>query len=296
MRAIGSKILVRVEMPGERMLPSGIFAPAPNTNFGGKLYESERREEEWWPQQAIVVCSNPSGFVNGLREGRDEVWSPHTMSHVRVMVPDRRPSWRMPAPGDTVWLQGKGLNPMEVGPNGEAWVEASRVTCVESPGGEVWAVGRNCLVEQIPEDVADSPVIVDINPGNRMGIGVVRLVGDGFAELMPGISPGMVVRFKVVAAGGNPLTATPLGDLCPLLPDWVTGVCAEPVDEAMLASLRERAGKLRAEVAAAMSRVHSVKSETEEERKERVTRENQERHWKFSERMRAKGGHERRFF
>lgn len=295
MRATGSRILVKVDVPGETRLESGLYTPAPNTNFGGKLYVSERREDEWWPRTAKVVCSNPSGFVSGLKEGHEEVWDRHTKTHVRMMVHDRKPHWRMPAPGDTVWFSSKGLNPDEMDGNGEAWVDPNRITCVESPDGSIWAVGRMCLVEQLPVEAGRSAIIADINPRNRTGVGIVRLAGDGFMEMVPGLGHGMVVRFKVVSGDSNPVVDTPLGEMCPLLPDWIIGIDPRPVPEEEIAELKAEAARVKAEVANALAHVHSVRQEDEEERRDRVIKENEEANWRHSAKMRDKH-HERRLF
>lgn len=297
MRAIGRMMLVKMDVPEPHTRESGLYVPTPNTNFGGKLHESEKGDGEWWPHRGTVVCARQGGFIDGHRPTGEHAWNPQTGQHVEKLEEHLHPGWRMPNAGDTVWFGHKGINPATLDKDNCVWVKPATATfVVPADGSQPWAMGRRCLVEHVPEEEQSNQLITRLKLGPRLGIGIVRMCGDGFLEQHPDIRPGMAVRFKV-AGIANPVVPYLNGtEIISLLPDWIIGVEENGIPEEELEQLkmaaREREEVVRQTLPA------SITVETPEQKKTREMQEAEERNWRWSQKMRDKTplGQQRRYW
>lgn len=296
MRVIGSRMYVGIERPAESKTKSGLYIPPAGVNTEAGIAE-ERAENEWWPTQGVVIAGPPR-FKYGHRGTGEYTWSRHSQSHIEVMADAFHP-WKVPSAGETAYFGHMDLNPKEpdlMWDGTGIWVEPSRCHCVRGTDGKLRANGQWCIVERIPEDVADGPIITSISVKDRLGMGIVRMVGDGFAQKQPEVSVGSVVRFKVFNA--NPVIPNPDGgdDLTRILAEWVIGIDLNGISEEDFQQRKAKAEELRITVSQALATVAAIKVEDDIERKKRIKQERGEWEWKQAEKSRRKETITRRAF
>lgn len=191
----------------EQILSSGIIIPAVGGTFDPRQRQSRN---ELRPLQGTVISSPIHGFL-AMHDER----SRHSKNFAMVTDGARPGSgpaammqtgWRMPKEGDEVWFGFMswqwGREPNFMWPGEIYWVEPK--------DGEPYALGDWCIVEQVSEEVERNGLVMNSAPGTELGRGVVLAVGDGFAEAMPNVRPGMTIRFKVFGQV-NPEVRNPFG-------------------------------------------------------------------------------------
>lgn len=248
----------------------------------------ERRQGEWWPHRAVVVEAS-NLIVHGYHADGGDVLNADTGQYIATMSPTKHPHWRTPVGGDTVHFGYKDLNPATFQSDGTLWIETVKGRCVTpADGSPAWALGPYGIVELIP-DVDDGPLITSMTVGTKLGMGIVRMVGDGFAESQPRAKVGTVVSF-IVYANRNPVFPNPIEggpELCSLQGHMLIGIDEAGMSDAELREIKELAEKRQNEIAEALS-AGKVAMEKEQERQDRLMAEQEEANWRESKKMQDK--------
>jgi hypothetical protein len=288
-----SKVMIAAAMPRESVSPSGVIGLAEGMNVAKGL-DTERVAGEWWPESGRVV-ENYGGMVrHGMHETGEEVFNGDTKQYVRKLDHTYH-AWDLPAKGETAYFGYKDMNPngkdvvfLKGDNEGEVnvLVESSRAYAVRGLDGKLRGCGAWCVVEQIPEEVDGGPLITKIKVGSELGIGVVRLVGDGFSERQPSIRPGMVVKFKV--SGSNPVVPNPDGGdpLVRILAEWVVGIDSDGMSDEELATLKMAAKANDEAVRQALGNMVNIIAEDDIAKKARISKEIEAASWADSRKKR----------
>lgn len=267
--------------PRERKLKSGVWVPDAGANVETGL-ETERRENEWWPHSALVAACEPNGIVFGEEPDGNYAMNYQRGTMIPTTKPKARPHWRTPVPGDTCHFGYKALNPNGIDSNGMIWKEIVSAYCVTpADGSPMWAVGPWAVIEPLPE-IHGSVLAVATSVKAALGIGVIRLAGDGFLESIPSARPGMVVSF-MVHGSKNPVMPNPSGgkDLAPILAEWVIGIDEKGISDGELQEMKAMAAR-QAEEARQALKSAQLKVESEEKARERKLAEQEEALWRES--------------
>lgn len=236
------------------------------------------------PQHLMTHKATREDWVKAGLGKIHDAFCHHTPQTAKKIVP-----WRLPGVGDTVWFGYKTWS----WPRRDAFIFPDSIYCVEpADGSPAWAMGRVALVDQLlAAPVTESGIVVSHKPAMEDGRGVVRLVGDGFASLQPGIRPGMVVRFPVHGQG-NPVIPNPFGsqDMCLVRSDTILCIERSSVDMNQQRERERQAAGIRELVDREIGGFVTVGSDdpdwVEKEREEAMTRRNnKEFHRKWSRRM-----------
>lgn len=283
MRIVDRRMMcVRPEAkPLERKLESGVWVPEAGANVATGL-ATERRDGEWWPHSAVVVACEPGSIVFGEEPDGDYAMNYQRGTMIPTTRPLRRPRWRTPKPGDTCHFGHKSLNPSEIDSDGTIWKEIVSAYCVTpADGSPMWAVGPWAVIEPLPV-VHGSALAVTTHVREMLGIGIVRMAGDGFLESIPSARPGMVVSF-MVHGSKNPVMPNPFGgkDLTPILAEWVIGIDENGISDGELQEMKAMAARQAEEVRQAL-KMGQLKVESEEKARERKLAEQEEAQWRES--------------
>lgn len=264
-----------------------LYKPAAGVGIEKGL-DVERRQGEWWPHKAeVVACSDV--IVHGFHEDGGEAYNEDTGQYIQTISPTMHRSWRLPQAGDTAHFGFKDLHPGLLQEDGCTWIDITKARCViPADGSDIWAIGPYGMVELLP-DVDDGLLIKSTRIANKLGMGVVRMVGDGFAEAQPDAKVGSVVSF-IVYSMQNPVFPNPVEggpDLCPILGHMIigideSGILAEELDE-----LKALAAKRLKDVSDALS-AGNVLVEQEKARLDRLREEQEEESWNHARKMRDK--------
>lgn len=285
-----SKVRIKVDWPKEKKTTTGIILPAEGTNVRKGL-ATERVDGEWWPESGIVMDSYNGMFKHGFHETGEEAWSPDSLTYVRK-VDHTYHTWRLPMPGETAYFGYKDMNPrgkeILVLDDGSILVEMARAYAVRGLDGELRGNGQWCVVEQIPEDVDSGPLITKIRIEDGLGIGVVRLAGDGFSSKLPSVKRGMVLKFKV--SGSNPIVPNPDGGapMVRILAEWVVGIDESGMSDAELDGRKSAAAGHGEIIRQALASVGNIKVEDEMDIARRQQAEVKDASWADSRKKRDK--------
>ena len=234
--------------PQERQLASGLWVPEAGVGIAKGL-DVERREGEWWPTNATVVECAAGGIEDGTELTGEDVINYQTLQTIHLEKPRKRPSWRTPKRGDVCHFSAKSLNPNTFDKGGNTFVPITTAYCATSPDGERWAIGPWAIVEQLPEMPESNGLITTVKTKSVLGRAIVRMVGDGFAEDQPRITPGMVVSF-MVSGSNNPVFPNPDGrdPLTAIKAHMVIGVSREVLPEDEFQKMKQAVRDHEAEV------------------------------------------------
>lgn len=288
MKAISYMVLIEPEeMPGGKTA-SGLYLPSANIYDRGE--DGERTETEWRPHKGTVLASCPGKFRHGMK-GTGQFKATPDGKHVE-MLDHAYHDWRMPEVGDEVYFGFKDWDPRMVEQDGTLWMDVARIFAVKPVGGEITGSGPWCVVEQIHDKVDEGPLITTLRVKKTLGIGWVKYFGDGFAESMPSVKPGMVVSF-ITTGIDNPIIPNPEGgeNLTRLIPGWVVGVDPKGMTAGEIEERKAAAENNRKAVEQALAVTAVLGTETPEERTRRISGELAEKNEKFAAKQLRKHYH-----
>ncbi len=242
MKMLGQWMVVKFDQPRETKLGSGLIAVPANTNLGSKIESTERLNGEWWPEIGTVLCPpqchramRPSKETVSTGDGREVVKQEHYY-----------PTWRVPQRGDKVVFGFKDVNINSLDSKGRVILDVAKAGyAIPRDGSSPYALGEWVVLEQIPKTIYSGQFVATFTQEYVPGVGVVRMVGDGFLEKHPSVSPGKIIRYMSVA-NKNPECPNYIGSylMSRVKPSLVAGIDHSGIDEAELERLKNEANEL----------------------------------------------------